>query len=166
MLHATLIVVHAVAATACFALGLALVISPPSAPPSRRFSAFAALALVAMTALIAVVASDWATLSTTKRIAFAVLCGLALYLLVRVDGARRALRHRPDGWRRAFIGHVGFVLISLFDGFCIVAAIDLRAPPVVIATVAVLGVVAGVFGLRRAVRHDAVRQTLPPPGRI
>ncbi|WP_022885347.1 hypothetical protein [Glaciibacter superstes] len=48
-----------------------------------------------------------------------------------------------------FVNHVGFTLISLFDGFVIVAAIDLHAPPWLVASLAIGGVIAGIIGVRR-----------------
>jgi peptidoglycan/LPS O-acetylase OafA/YrhL len=160
-LHVTLIVVHAAAATASFVLGVLLVAVLPGGPADRRLRAFVAMSAVAMVALVTVVVVDWMRLPLDKRIAFGVLCGLAAYLLVRVGGAVRSAARRPPRWRRAFIGHVGFVLISLFDGFCIVSAIDLRLPMPVIVVVAVLGVVAGVVALRRTIRRDEQRAPGP-----
>jgi hypothetical protein len=109
----------------------------------------------AMVLLITVVAVDWAGLDVTRRIAFGVLCALAIYLVVRALQARAVLVRKPANWRKALIGHIGFVMISLFDGFCIVAAIDLRLPPWLIVTVAVLGVVVGVAVIRALARRDA-----------
>jgi hypothetical protein len=48
------------------------------------------------------------------------------------------------------MGHVGFTLISLWDGFVIVLAIDLGAPGWLVAVLAVLGVVVGIRSLRWA----------------
>jgi uncharacterized membrane protein len=58
------------------------------------------------------------------------------------------LRDQRPGWRLSFVSHIGFVLISLFDGFCIVLAIDLLMPAWVVITVAVLGVAVGIIALR------------------
>ena len=153
--HWVLITLHAGLAVAAFVLGCVLLAALPSSPRSRRFSWFAACLVSAMVLLIVVVAVDWAQLTTTKRIAFGVLAVLAVYLVVRVAQARRTLTRQGPGWRKAFIGHVGFVMISLFDGFCIVTAIDLRLTPAAIVAVAVLGVVAGVIVIRALVRRDA-----------
>ena len=45
------------------------------------------------------------------------------------------------------IDHVGFVLISLFDGFAIVSALDLHAPGWLIAVIAVAAVGVGIYGI-------------------
>ena len=58
--------------------------------------------------------------------------------------------HRPrNGWRHKYIDDIGFTLISLFDGFVIVAAIDLNAPVWAIVLIAILGVVVGNWGIGR-----------------
>ncbi|MEV8214170.1 hypothetical protein [Leifsonia sp. NPDC077715] len=157
MAHSILILLHAGLAVASFVLGCLLLAAVPDSARSGRFAAFFWCTAAAMTCLIVVVLIDWPGLPVTKRIAFAVLAVLAVYLIVRAVQAWRTLVRMPDRWRRSFIGHVGFVLISLFDGFCIVAAIDLGMPPPVTITVAVLGVVVGVLLLRALVRRDAAR---------
>ena len=45
------------------------------------------------------------------------------------------------------IDHVGFVLISLFDGFAIVSALDLQAPGWLVAVIAVSAVGIGIYGV-------------------
>jgi hypothetical protein len=158
VLHTTLILLHATFAVVTFGVGCALLVSLPTSLRSGRFVAYYVSAWLAVIFLVIVVLVDWAALPVVKRIAFGALCLLALYLLWRTDRARSCLVHRTGNWRKPFIGHVGFVLISLFDGFCIVAAIDLRLPPVVIALVAVLGVAAGIVAIRYVVRREATRE--------
>lgn len=153
--HWLLITLHAGFALAAFALGCTVLTALPTSHRSRRFRWFTTCLVTAMALLIAVILVDWAQLTATKRVAFGVLALLALYLVVRVAQARRTLATQRPGWRKRFIGHVGFVMISLFDGFCIVTAIDLRFPPVVIVVVAVLGVVCGVIVIRALVRRDS-----------
>jgi hypothetical protein len=45
-------------------------------------------------------------------------------------------------------------LISLFDGFAIVTALDLHLGPVVVAFSAVAGVAVGVFAIRTATKRE------------
>ncbi|WP_345761187.1 hypothetical protein [Diaminobutyricibacter sp. McL0608] len=158
MLHTSLIFLHATFAVAGFVLGALLMARLPETSRSPRFVAYDALMDAAMVCLIAVVALDWSTLTVTKRIAFGILSLLAVYLIIRVEQARRSLVRQRPGWRKAFLGHVGFVMISLFDGFCIVAAIDLKLPPVVIVVVAVLGVAVGIWVIRLLVRRELSRE--------
>ncbi len=155
MAHSILIVLHAGTAVAAFVLGCLLLATLPSSARAARFVAFFWCLIASMALLVAVVVTDWFGLSVAKRIAFGVLCALAVYLVVRVVQARSVLVRKPAPWRKALIGHVGFVMISLFDGFCIVSAIDLRLPPWLIVIVAVLGVVVGVLAIRVLVRRDA-----------
>ena len=56
------------------------------------------------------------------------------------------LREQP-GNQVAVIGHIGFVLISLFDGFAIVSAIDLQAPGWLVAVIAVGAVAIGISAI-------------------
>jgi hypothetical protein len=155
MAHSVLIVLHAGSAVAAFVLGCLLLATLPVTGRAARFVAFFWCVIASMSLLVGVVLFDWAQLDTAKRIAFGILCALAAYLVVRVLQARATLIHKPAAWRRALIGHIGFVMISLFDGFCIVSAIDLRLAPWLIVTVAVLGVVVGVVVIRALVRRDA-----------
>jgi hypothetical protein len=161
MVHSVLIVLHAAFAVAGFVLGWLVLAKLPETSSSRRFVWFFWCMVTAMVLLIVVVSVDWGKLGVTKRVAFGVLCVLAVYILIRVEQARRALARRPAGWRKKLIGYVGFVMISLFDGFCIVTAIDLRMPPAVIASVAVLGVAVGILAIRLLVRRD---ESLPSSG--
>lgn len=54
---------------------------------------------------------------------------------------------QPEGWRLKYIDHVGFNLISLFDGFVIVAAIDLGVPGRLVVAIALLGIAGGIWGV-------------------
>jgi hypothetical protein len=155
MLHVVLIVLHASFATIAFGFGCSLMVSLPASVWSARFLAYYASAMAAVAMLIAVVLVDWNGLPLVKRIAFGALCLLALYLALRTEQARSTLERARAGWRARFAGQIGFVLVSLFDGFCIVSAIDLHLPPVVIALVAVLGVVAGILVIRRVAKREA-----------
>ncbi|MGO4595285.1 hypothetical protein AB4Z18_15825 [Leifsonia sp. 2TAF2] len=158
--HWLFIALHAGFAVAGFALGCAVLIRIPTSVTSRRVAWFGWCVIAAMVLLVTLVAVDWARLTSTKQIAFGILSLLAVYMIVRVAQARRALVRQRTGWRKAFIGHVGFVMISLFDGFCIVSAIDLRLPPAAIVGVAVLGVVVGVVVIRALVRRDAAGENV------
>ena len=165
MVHSLLILLHTGFAVASFVLGWLVLARCPRR--SRADSSGSTRDVIAaMLLLITVVAVDWAGLAVTKRVAFGILCALAVYLVVRAEQARRVVTSRPPGWRKRFIGHVGFVMISLFDGFCIVSAIDLGMPVAVVVAVAVLGVVVGVLVIRHLVRRDAIaRGVTDPPTR-
>ena len=155
MLHVALIVLHASFATIAFGIGCSLMVSPPRSVRSARFLSYYVSVMAAVALLLAVVFVDWDGLPVVERIAFGLLCLLALYLALRTEQARTTLARARARWRTRFAGHIGFVLISLFDGFCIVSAIDLHLPPVVIALSAVLGVVAGILAIRRVAKREA-----------
>jgi len=82
-------------------------------------------------------------LEALQRGIFAGLFVLSLYMLFRGTQARTVLRGQHDDWWTIYVDHIGFTLISLFEGFIIVSGIDLGAPGWLTAVVAVLGVVVG-----------------------
>ena len=153
MPHVVLIVVHASAAVIAFGFACALLARPPERPTAVRLIAYLVAIAIAVIALATVVAVDFARLPLVKAIAFSALVVLAVVLLARSILAVRAVALRPARWMHRFVGHIGFVLISLFDGFCIVFTIDLKLPPYVVAASAVLGVVVGVLAIRGATRR-------------
>jgi hypothetical protein len=70
-------------------------------------------------------------------------------MLYRAYRAYQALERRGHGWRMSFVDHLGFTLISLFDGSVIVGAIDLGAPVWGVVLIAVTGVLAGIYTINR-----------------
>jgi hypothetical protein len=154
-LHVVLIVLHASLATIAFGIGCSLLVAFPRSAASPRLIAFYASMFVAVAALLAVVVVDWAGLPVVQRVVFGGLCLLGLYLLFRTERARSTLAHQHARWREGFTGHIGFVLISLFDAFCIVFAVDLQLSPFVVVPVAVLAVVVGSLAIRRVTRRVA-----------
>jgi hypothetical protein len=92
---------------------------------------------------ITAVASHWGELSDPERYAFPALILLALYMLFRAWQSFMEWYVPHEGWRQRLINHVGFNLISLFEGLLIVGAIDLRFPAPVVGLLALLGIVAG-----------------------
>lgn len=160
MLHQVMIVLHAAAATLSFAFGALTVI--PRLPERSRLNLFDYyfIALIAMIVFLAgAILAHLSQLGGVKRAVFAGLFLLGLYMLLRGSQARAALLSQRDHWLAGYIDHVGFTLISLFEGFIIVTAINLAAPAWLTAAVAVLGVVAGSRMLQR------LQQQRSGPGR-
>jgi len=153
MIQLVLIVVHAGAAVVAFAVGTTLLFSPRSSANVARLRTYAIAMAVSMAALFTVVAYDWTALSPPKRVVFAGLAVLGVVLIVRTLLAVRLAQARPADWAERFLAHLGFVLISLFDGFCIVLAFDLRLPVWAIVGAGVVGVLAGVFATKVAIRR-------------
>ncbi len=165
-LHTVLIYGHAFGGLLAFGLGC-LVLRPPVGG-LLAFNAYL-FALWAMVLLLfAALGVGWPELLPVSRFSYSALALLALYTGVRGVQARRLLQAQSVGWRGLYIGHVGFTLISLFDGFVIVGALDLNAPGWLVGTVGVLGVVVGISGVNvvkgraaRSVTGAVATSTLP-----
>ncbi len=97
--------------------------------------------------LLLVITADWPQLDAARRVIFTALGALGLYMAWRAVQERRALQAQLEGWRLKYIDHVGFNLIPIFDGFVIVAAIDLGAPGWLIGIVALIGIAGGIWGV-------------------
>lgn len=154
-MHTALIATHAVSATSALLLGIWALL----APRSRYRSVRAVLTLVAaclMTvALVLAVVVDAPRLAVAQRLVFAALAVLALVLVARSAAAVREVRAARPGWAARAVGHSGFVVVSLIDAFVVVTAVDLHLPVVVIALLAVAGVVPGLVLQRSALRRCA-----------
>ena len=79
-----------------------------------------------------------------KQIIFGGLVILGGYMIWRAVQAVTVLTKQQQEDQLKVIDHVGFVLISLFDGFAIVSALDLQAPGWLVAVIAV-GI--GIYGI-------------------
>ena len=168
MLHTIVISIHAAAGLLGFGVGAALAARPELAVRRRwALIGYLAFLIVLVIGLVVAVVIDWPTLVLGQRFAFGALAALGGYTLYRGIRAVRVSRQQASGWQLAFIGHIGFTLISLFDGFVIVSAIDLGAPGWAVALVAVAGIALGVAGVRalerRAARAAESRPSAPIP---
>jgi hypothetical protein len=156
--HNLLILIHATGGGVAFITGCMVIV--PSLHPHTR-STLLTIFLAALTVLIcglfAVVALDWAHFILAKKITFEVLGLLALYMGWRASQAYRVFRDHPTRWFPAFTDHVGFDLISLFDGLCIVSALDLGAPGWFVGAIAILGVVVGVWVIHQVKQAEVKR---------
>ena len=162
LLHTVLIYGHALGGLVAFGLGC-LVLRPQQKESAVFRTYFRAyfVSLWAMVALLAlVVGVDWAELQPVSRMTFGGLTLLALYTGLRGWQARRLLHRQTADWQGEYVGHVGFTLISLFDGFVIVGALDMNAPGWIVGTVGVLGVVVGVSAI------NLVKHALQRPARV
>jgi len=158
MLHSALIAAHAASGIAAFAAGC-MGLRPRArgvggvggVAPVHRVYLGALWAMVLL--LLAVVALDWPALPLTGRVIYGALSLLALYMGWRGWHALGDLRGRVAGWEGAYVDDVGFTLIAVFDGFVIIAALDLHAPVWLVLAVGVLAIVVG----RRAVQRTKER---------
>ena len=122
MLNTVFVLVHAAAATLAFVAGVLAV------PRGRFIGTYRVAVAVMALALVPAVLVEWAR---TDPVARAVCGGLLLLAGVVVVRAELAVRSRPErtgGVCAAYLGHLGFTLIALADGFAVVTAIRAGAP--------------------------------------
>jgi hypothetical protein len=153
MANTVFITLHAVAATLAFGAGAL------SAASGRYLSVYRAAMAVMLAALVPAVLVDWTTTDATARLVFAGLIGLAVVMVIRAELAVRSAPPRTGGPTAAYLEHLGFTLISLADGFAVVAAIRWGAPGWAVGMLAVGVVVVGHLTLQAAKRrlvHPAV----------
>ena len=144
MLHGTLIALHAAAGlTALVAGGIAL--------RRGRFFDVYLWALVGTTVfLAAAVGVAWAATGAGARLLFGAFTALAAVMVWRAVLARRV---RPAGTPTvAYVEHVGFTLVALFDAFVVVAVLDAGAPGWLVACAGVVVACAGHVAIRWARR--------------
>ena len=154
-LYATLINTHAFAATVSLISGLVVITSRKHLVDRRLFSVYL-WTLVGMTVfLTGAMLMRWPGYASTERITFSGLLVLALYMLHRAFRAQALIEARQNDWKREYIHHIGFTLISLFEGFIIVALINLKTAGWIIAIVAILSVLVG----RRTIDLAEARQS-------
>ena len=141
------IIIHTLLALTAFVAGLLMLHRPviERRPWLMTLFLFATIAMTIFVVLATV--SHWYSISVGERVAFGLLPLLALYMIYRIVKARTYLQNGQ--WNR-YIDGVGFALISYFDGFIIVAMLDLKAPAWAVATVAVLAVLLGTRYVNRA----------------
>lgn len=154
-LHSVLIILHAVAATVCFLAGCLLIYSPTYLTNQTIYAVYL-WTLVAMTILLAVaIAVYWPEYSDVERIVFPGLLGLALFMLYRGWGAGLVLRTQQKQWKLGYVEHIGFTLISLFEGFIIVSGLDAGLPGWLVGLAAVVGLFGGRWLIGAAKRRNA-----------
>jgi len=93
--------------------------------------------------------------SGAERIVFPGLLGLAIYMLYRARKASLLFAAQRNGWKHDYIEHIGFTLISLFEGFVIVGGLNSGLPGWLVALLAIAGVLAGRMVLGFAQRRAA-----------
>jgi hypothetical protein len=112
--------------------------------PARlwRRRAYLASLVALLVFLVATVAADWPRLDPTQRVVFVGPIGLAAVIAARGLQAFRIARQRPRGWEVAYMEHIYFTCITLWEGF-IVGLIGRGASPMVVAAVGVGLVIVG-----------------------
>lgn len=149
MVHLLLITLHAASGVVALAAG-AFVLRPPGRASPAMFRIYLG-ALWGMVLFLAVaVAAGWPSLDASSRVLFGALTLFAVAIGARGWAAYRAARQRDPGWEHRYLAHMGFTLIALFDGFVVVAVLDLGAPVWLIILAGLAAVLGGRIALERA----------------
>lgn len=156
MLHNTLIAVHALAAVISLVAGSLLVFMPRYMTERRLFGVYLWSLVGMVVFMLLAIVVGWQQENNMEHILYSGLFLLGLYMLYRATKAREVQEARPAGWRGTDIDHIGFTLISLLEGFIIVAAIDLGVTGWIIVIAAIAGLLAGRWAIQMA--KSRVRQ--------
>ena len=144
--HTLSIVVHALSGIGAFIIGVVLLFQSNTLRQLQLGVAFLVLLVLLEVFLVIAILSHVTSLPGITQIIFGGLAILGLYMIWRAVQAVSVLRD-PHGNQGAVIDHIGFSLISLFDGFAIISAIDLQAPGWLVAVIAVGAVALGIFAI-------------------
>ncbi len=153
-----MIILHTVSGVVCFASGLAILSLKRLKKYPWLLSVFIGSLVGLVVFMVAAMASHWSAISTLERWIFSGLVVLGLYMLLRAEQAGHAVKREKIDYE-AYIGHIGFGLISLFNGFIIVGLIDLGAPAVVVVAGAVAASIAGQQSLKKLKRRQSSLHT-------
>lgn len=154
MLHTVLIAAHAACGLIALASGLMAIGRRARGMPAQFRVYLGALWLMVL-CLVVVVGTDWANLDLPTRSLYAALTLFAFYIGWRGWRGLQNLRAQAPGWQAAYVENVGFTLIALFDGFVIIAALDLGAPIWLVLLIGALGVLVGRRGVGRTTQRVA-----------
>ena len=157
-LHTIAIVLHALSATGAFLVGIVLLFQSNTLRQLQLARAVLVLLILMEVFLVIAILSHVTSLPTIMQIIFGGLAILGVYMIWRAVQAVSVLQ-APSGNQVAIIDHIGFILISLFDGFAIVSAIDLHAPAWLVAVIAVGAVAIGIYAI------NVRKKTLPMQSR-
>jgi hypothetical protein len=142
-IHNLLIILHAASATISFFAGFFLILFLSSGADGRLFGLYWATLLGMVVLLAGAILVYWVEYSNTERIIFLGLFVLGVYMLYRARSAKHSLKSQQADWKRAYIEHIGFTLISLFEGFVIVSGLTSGFRGWVVGLLAILGVLIG-----------------------
>jgi uncharacterized membrane protein YfcA len=162
VIHNVLIALHAASATLCFIAGCWLIFFPRQLSNGQLFALYGWTLVGSIVLLAGAILSYWTEYSSIERIVFPGLFVLGIYMLYRARSARRGLESQPKGWRPDAIEHIGFTLISLFEGFIIVSGLNSGLPGWLVAIIAILGVLLGRWLIRIAQRRVGSEQMIAP----
>ena len=165
--HAVLVGLHAASAVMSLLAGCFLLFSLGHLANRRLFGLYWWFLVGMVAALACAMVVYWTQYANTERVIFTSLFVLGLFMLYRARSASQLLKSQAIGWQRDYIEHIGFTLISLFEGFIIVTLLNSGSPGWLVALVAVLGVLMGrwVIGLaQRRAGTDLPKPWIPADG--
>ncbi|MGH7203063.1 MAG: hypothetical protein ACREHC_01305 [Candidatus Levyibacteriota bacterium] len=138
------IVLHASSGVIAFVLGIVFLFQH-NLEKERKLMKIILVCLVLLEVFLAgAIILHFDKLSVITRLTYGSLALLGLYMILRaVQGIRVLLKQTKEN-KLPIIDHIGFILISLFEGFSIVTAVDLKAPGWLIGVVAVGAVILGI----------------------
>ena len=152
-IHSVLILLHAATATIAFFAGVMLLVSQAYATNQILFRTYL-WSLIGMAILLAgAIVVAWDEYTDVERIVFPALLGLSLFMVFRGWGAGLVLATRQGSWEFGYIEHIGFTLISLFEGFIIVSGLNAGFPWWLVTLIAVLGLLVGRWSIARMKRR-------------
>ena len=154
-MHTIAIVAHATSAIAAFIIGVVIIFQRNTLRQLQLARAFLVLLILMEVFLVIAILSHVTSLPTITQLIFGGLVILGVYMIWRAVQAVTVLTKQNQADQLKVIDHVGFVLISLFDGFAIVSALDLQAPGWLVAVIAVGAVGVGIYGIN--VRKKTLR---------
>ena len=146
-MHTIAIFVHTISAIAAFIVGTMMLFQNNVHQKQQLGRALLLFLILLEIFLLLAIISHWQSLQVITQVTFVGLAILALYMIWRAVQALTILTKQNQEDQLKVIDHVGFVLISLFDGFAIVSAIDLQAPGWLVAVIAVGAVGIGIYGI-------------------
>ena len=162
IIHNVLIALHAASATLSFVAGCWLIFFARQLSNGQLFTLYWWTLVGSIVLLAGAILSYWTEYSSIERILFPGLFVLGLYMLYRAQSARRRLESQAKAWKHDAIEHIGFTLISLFEGFVIVAGLNAGLPGWLVALIAILGVLLGRWLIGSAQRRVGSEQMIAP----
>jgi len=148
-MHILFIVLHTISGLLAFIYGWISLHKLENNSLKKLFLTFLISLICLDIFMIGAIIVDIPSLSQGQLFTFSGLTLLGLYMLYRGYQAYLVQKSRRNNWKIPFIEHVGFNLISLFDGFVIVLAIDLKFPVWGTITIGILGVIIGISVVNR-----------------